>query len=90
MNKLNIAIITLALLLTGCEKNNNNDIKKLESLGYTNPKITSNGSMNISCGMPTSPTGVFHREFEAEKDSKKVQGVICAGIFGDFIHIKNN
>lgn len=80
--------LIFAVLLTGCvdkAQQDEADINKLKSAGYSNPKITTHGSMSINCGNPTSPTGIFNREFEAEKNGKKVKGVICASAFGDSI-----
>jgi hypothetical protein len=88
MNKIYLSVILLPIFLTGCLDNDEADIKKLKSVGYSNPKITAHGSMDMSCGSPTSPTGIFNREFEAEKNGKKVKGVICAGNFGETINEK--
>jgi hypothetical protein len=73
----------LLVLLTGCVEDDERDIKMLKNAGYVNPQITLHSSMN--CGDPTSPTGIFHREFKAEKNGKEIKGVICAGPFGDTI-----
>jgi hypothetical protein len=80
--------IIFTIFLTGCVDNDEADIKQLISAGYKNPKIIAHGSMDISCGSPTSPTGIFNREFEAEKNGKKMKGVICAGAFGETINEK--
>jgi hypothetical protein len=82
--RLKIFILTIPLiLLAGCVEDDERDIKFLQSSGYSKAQITSHGSMN--CGDPTSPTGIFHREFKAEKNGKEIKGVICAGPFGDTI-----